>query len=50
MDLFKTIKVADAFNNVINSLNAVVTVLRVLAVLFFIVQTIFLIKKEKGLA
>lgn len=50
MNMFKTIKVADAFNNVINSLNAVVTVLRVLSVLFFIVQTVFLIKKEKEIA
>lgn len=47
MDLKNNIKVMGAFRSAVNSLYTVITVIRVVAVIFLILQTILLLTENK---
>lgn len=48
MDIKKDIKVMGAFRSAVNGLYTVITVIRVIAVVFLLLQTVLLITQEKG--
>lgn len=47
MDLKNNIKIIGSFQKIVNSLDAVITIIRIIAVLFLILQTVVLIAAPK---